>query len=88
MTCDIYHGTNSRYSRKLPYKLHAKAQRLLDQINAAQSLQILRIPAGNRLEKLTGNLKDFWSLRINNQWRIVFWWEDDDAHDVKITDYH
>jgi toxin HigB-1 len=45
-------------------------------------------PAGNRLEKLTGNLKDFWSLRINNQWRIVFWWEDDDAHDVKITDYH
>ncbi|MBN1273165.1 MAG: type II toxin-antitoxin system RelE/ParE family toxin [Candidatus Aminicenantes bacterium] len=70
------------------FELHIKAQRLLDQINAAQSLATLRMPAGNRLEKLTGNLKDFWSLRINNQWRIVFRWEDDDAYNVKITDYH
>jgi len=69
---DVYDGINSRYSRKLPRKLHTKAQRLLAQINAAPSLEFLRIPPGNRLEKLSGDLAGFWSLRINEQWRIIF----------------
>jgi proteic killer suppression protein len=85
---DVYDGTNSRYSRKLPRELHAKARRLFDQINAAPSLEFLRVPPGNKLEKLVGNMKGDWSLRINNQWRIVFRWENNDAYDVRIVDYH
>ena len=88
VTRDVYDGTNSRHTRKLPRELHAKARRLLDQINAAPFLGFLRIPPGNRLEKLFGNLEGFWSIRINDQWRIIFRWIEDDAHDVRITDYH
>jgi proteic killer suppression protein len=88
ITRDIYDGTESRFSRKLHPSLHTKAQRLLDQINAAPSLEFLRIPPGNRFEKLSGKLSGFWSLRINAQWRIIFQWEGDDAYDVQIIDYH
>ncbi|MBU4493926.1 MAG: type II toxin-antitoxin system RelE/ParE family toxin [Candidatus Aminicenantes bacterium] len=88
LTRDIYDGTDSRYSRKLQPSLHAKVQRLLDQINASPSLEFLRIPPSNRFEKLSGNLSGFWSLRINIQWRIIFQWEDDDAYNVQIIDYH
>ncbi|MBW1703411.1 MAG: type II toxin-antitoxin system RelE/ParE family toxin [Deltaproteobacteria bacterium] len=86
-TKDIYNGTDSRYSRKLHRELHAKARRLLDQINAAPSLKFLRIPPGNRLEKLSGHMEGYWSLRINDQWRITFFWSENDAFEVKITDY-
>jgi proteic killer suppression protein len=85
---DVYDGINSPNARKLPLELHSKARRLLDQINAAISLQILRIPPGNRLEKLTGDLTGFWSLRINDRFRIIFRWDGNDAFDVKIKDYH
>jgi proteic killer suppression protein len=85
---DIYHGNNTRNARKLPAALHGKARRLLDQLNAAPSLNFMRIPPGNRLEKLTGDLEKFWSIRINDQWRVVFRWEDEDALDVAIIDYH
>jgi proteic killer suppression protein len=88
LTQDVYDATNSRYSRKLPRHLHAKARRLLDQINAAPSLDMLRTPPSNRLEKLRGDLESHWSLRINEQWRIIFRWEDSDAFEVKIMDYH
>lgn len=71
-TQDIYDGTNSRYARKAPKELHEKARRLLDQINAAPTVEFLRIPPGNRLEKLKGELTGYWSLRINNQWPIIF----------------
>lgn len=57
-------------------------------INNAQEVNDLRIPPANRLEKLKGNLKDYYSIRINNQWRIIFQWENDDAYGVKIVDYH
>jgi proteic killer suppression protein len=87
-TQDIYDGINSRFSRKIPLKLHAKAQRLHDQINAAQSLELLRTPPGNRLEKLSGDLKGLWSLPINEQWRIVFRWTHNHFYDVRIIDYH
>ncbi|MCP3960129.1 MAG: type II toxin-antitoxin system RelE/ParE family toxin [bacterium] len=88
LTQDVYDGTNSRYSRKLPRQLHARARRLLDQINAAPSLDFLRTPPSNRLEKLRGDLVPYRSLRINDQWRIIFLWEGGDASDVRIIDYH
>ena len=87
-TQDIYDGINSRQARKLPRELHAKARRLLDQINAALTLDVLRIPPSNRLEKLKGDQAGFWSLRINDQWRIVFRWQGQDALDVQVIDYH
>lgn len=87
-TQDIYDGVNSRQSRKLPPELHAKARRLLDQINTVSRLDILKTPPSNRLEKLRGNWDGYWSLRINDQWRIVFRWEGTDALDVEIVDYH
>ena len=87
-TRDIYDGVNSRRARKLPRELHDKARRLLDQINAAPTLDMLRIPPSNRLEKLKGDWAGFWSLRINDQWRIVFRWQGQDAMDVQVTDYH
>lgn len=88
MAKDIYDGINSRYSRKLDLLLHAKAQRLFDQINAAPSLEFLRIPPGNQLEKMRGGLSGYWSLRINERWRIIFRWIGNDAYDLKIIDYH
>ena len=85
---DVFHGINSRYARRLPVDLHAKARRLLDQINAAPSLGFLRIPPGNRLERLSGNFEGCWSVRINDQWRVIFRWIENNAVDVRITDYH
>lgn len=87
-TQDIYDGVNSRHARKLPSELHDKARRLLDQISSVSRLEILKTPPSNRLEKLRGNLEGYWSLRINDQWRIVFRWEGREALDVEIVDYH
>jgi len=87
-TQDIYDGLNSRYARKVPKALHAKARRLLDQINAAPDVAFLRIPPSNRLKILHGDFTGYWSLRINDQWRIVFRWQGHDALDVEIIDYH
>ena len=87
-TQDIYDGISSRQARKVPVELHDKARRLLDQMNAAPTLDFLRIPPSNRLEKLRGNLAGYWSIRINSQWRIIFRWEGNDALDVAIIDYH
>jgi len=87
-TQDIYDGINSRHARKLPSELHQKARRLLDQINAAVRVEILNSPPGNRLEKLRGDLVGYWSLRINDQWRVIFRWEGADALNVEILDYH
>ncbi|OGQ96434.1 MAG: plasmid maintenance system killer family protein [Deltaproteobacteria bacterium RIFOXYD12_FULL_57_12] len=85
---DIYHGSISRHARKLPAVLHDRARRLLDQINAAPSLNFLKIPPGNRLEKLSGDYNGFWSVRINEQWRVVFKWQGEDVFEVAILDYH
>ena len=60
----------------------------LRQLHAAEILEDLRIPPSNRLESLSGDLKGFWSMRINQQWRLVFRWNEGKASDVKITDYH
>lgn len=63
-------------------------RRKLRMLNNSQNLTDLQIPPSNRLEKLKGNLKDFYSIRINNQWRIIFKWESGNALDVEIIDYH
>lgn len=64
------------------------ARRKLRMLNNAQSLMDLRIPPGNRLEALKGDLADRFSIRVNDQWRICFAWENGDAHEVEIVDYH
>jgi proteic killer suppression protein len=57
-------------------------------LNNSQDIQDLRIPPSNRLEKLGGNLKDFYSILINKQWRIIFRWSNGNAYEVRIIDYH
>jgi len=64
------------------------AKRKLEAVNAASRLDDLKVPPSNRLEKLKGDLKDFHSIRINDQWRVLFKWIDGDAHEVQIADYH
>jgi toxin HigB-1 len=75
-------------SRKLPFEIQDIARRKLRMINSAQDIQDLRIPPANRLERLKGELKDFHSIRINNQWRIIFQWINNDAFELRIVDYH
>lgn len=87
-TQDIFDGINSKASRYLPLELHSKAGRLLDLINAAANTNDLRVPPGNRLEALKGDKRGFYSVRINDQWRIVFRWLEGDAEDVQVVDYH
>jgi proteic killer suppression protein len=64
------------------------AKRKLEAVNAANRLEDLTIPPSNRLEKLKGNLKEFYSIRINDQWRVIFKWIDGEPHEVRIVDYH
>ncbi len=75
-------------SKKLPFDIQNVARRKLRMINSSQDINDLRIPPANRLEKLKGNLSSNYSIRINNQWRIIFEWKNDDAYEVKILDYH
>jgi proteic killer suppression protein len=76
------------FSRRLPPDLHRKSWQKLAILDAAEMLDDLRIPPGNRLEKLSGNRSGQYSIRINDQWRICFRWEDGNAFEVEITDYH
>ena len=77
-----------RRSKKLPFEIQRVALRKLRMVNAAVSLEDLRIPPANRLEKLSGDRAGQWSIRINDQWRICFSWSSGNAEDVEITDYH
>ena len=79
---------NGDFSKKLPPDIQPKARRKLRMIHNAQDLNDLKVPPGNRLEKLRGNLEGYYSVRVNNQWRIIFEWIDDDAYHVQIIDYH
>jgi proteic killer suppression protein len=76
------------YSRKLPESIQQKAYRKLRMVNNSIDLNDLRLPPGNRLEKLRGDRSGQHSIRINQQWRICFEWSDGDAYNVEITDYH
>jgi proteic killer suppression protein len=75
-------------SRKLPPDIQPAALRKLRLINQARHLNDLRIPPGNRLEALSGDRKGTHSIRINDQWRICFVWNEGGASDVEIVDYH
>ncbi len=75
-------------SRRLPPDIQQVALRKLRMLHRAQSLQDLLVPPANRLERLSGNRAGQYSIRINSQWRICFGWEDGDAIDVEIVDYH
>jgi proteic killer suppression protein len=75
-------------SRRLPPSVQRQAHRKLLLLDAAEALQDLRIPPGNRLERLSGDRSGQHSIRINDQWRICFRWDRGDASDVEITDYH
>jgi len=79
---------NGGRSKRLPGEIQERAFLRPRQLHAAVILEDLRIPPSNRLESLSGDLMDFWSTRINQQWRLVFRWNDGKASDVKITDYH
>ena len=84
--------TEKVYSREGSNKLHRDIQqvalRKLRMINNAKNFNDLRIPPANRLEKLRGDREGQYSIRINDQWRICFTWQEGDAYDVEITDYH
>ena len=79
---------NGIVSKKLPREIQEVARRKLRMINNSIDINDLRIPPANRLEKLKGDLKEFHSIRINDQWRITFKWENENAFEVKIVDYH
>ena len=74
--------------KKPSVEIQQIGRRKLRMLHNSLNLSDLRIPPSNRLEKLTGNLKDFYSIRINNQWRIIFCWEDGNTSAVEIVDYH
>ena len=87
-TEDLYHGRRTSRVRRLPPDIVASALRKMDVIRAAHRLQDLRSPPGNRLEALSGNYEGFYSIRVNQQWRLVFRWEHDSAYELSLKDYH
>ena len=88
-TEDIFDGKNNKNTQKrLPSHLHRIAKRKLDMINTAAALKDLRIPPSNRLEKLHGDRSHQHSIRINDQYRVVFTWINGEASQVEIVDYH
>ena len=85
----MFDGLNTKEARATcPPELWPTARRKLDQINRVRALIELAVPPGNRLERLRGDRLGQHSIRINDQYRICFRWETEDAHDVEITDYH
>jgi len=74
--------------KNLPNDIQQIGRRKLRMLNNSQNLIDLRIPPSNKLEKLSGKMKDFYSIRISDQWRIVYKWEDGNAMEVTIIDYH
>ncbi len=79
---------NGERINKLSLEVQTIARRKLRMLNNSQNINDLKIPPSNRLEKLKGKLKNFYSIRINDQWRIIFIWQNNNAHNVEIIDYH
>ena len=79
---------NREFSKKLPSDIQVIAFRKLRMLNRSYTLDDLRVPPSNHLEKLKGDKEGFYSIRINDQWRICFKWEDGNAFEVEIVDYH
>jgi len=87
-TEDLFHGIVRLRRGRFPRDIVALALRKLDMLNGAVALPDLRSPPGNRLERLHGDLEGLHSIRVNDQWRLVFRWVGSDAHDVRLVDYH
>ncbi len=79
---------NGERVKNLPLEIQQMGRRKLRMLNNSQNLKDLRIPPSNKLEKLSGKMENFYSIRINDQWRIVFKWDDANASEVTIIDYH
>ena len=84
-TESIWKGVRVKH---IPGEIQEAGRRKLRMLNNSQNIADLKIPPSNRLEKLKGNLKDYYSIRINDQWRIVFKWNNSNAYEVEIIDYH
>ena len=83
--------TQALYAGDSPRRFHAfqmQAERKLQMLDSANAIEDLRNPPGNRLEKLSGDRADQWSIRINSQWRVCFRFEDGHAYGIEIIDYH
>jgi proteic killer suppression protein len=87
-TEDIYHGRDSKAARRISRTLWPRIQMKLDLVNAAISLEDLQSPPANRLERLRGDLNGFYSIRVNQQYRLVFRFEAGNCTDLRCTDYH
>ncbi|MEJ0102010.1 MAG: type II toxin-antitoxin system RelE/ParE family toxin [Bacteroidota bacterium] len=77
-----------RLPNRLPNEVQEIGRRKLRMLNNSQNIMDLTVPPANRLEKLKGNRKEFYSIRINDQWRIIFKWNNGNAFEVEIIDYH
>lgn len=87
-TADVYYGRDTKDARRLPKTIWPVIRRKLDALHRARTLADLRLPAGNRLEALKGSRVGTYSLRVNDQYRITFRFEDGHANDVNCEDYH
>ena len=87
-TADLFRERNTRAARRVPRALWRGVQRKLKALDVAVRLADLAIPAGNRLERLKGDRSGRYSVRINDQYRLTFRWEEGHAHEVQVEDYH
>ena len=87
-TADLFRERNTRDARRIPRELWRSAQRKLKAIDVAVRLEDLTIPSGNRLERLKGDQAGRYSIRINDQYRVTFRWEQQHAYEVRVEDYH
>jgi proteic killer suppression protein len=87
-TADVFRERNTRAARRIPRELWRNVQRKLKLLDAAARLDDLLVPAGNRLELLKGNQTGRHSIRVNDQYRITFQWENGNAYEVRVEDYH
>jgi len=85
---DLFYDRKSREIRRFPNELRRVARRMLLYLHEAADLSDLKVPPGNRLEALKGDLRGYHSIRINDQWRLVFRWNRGHAENVQIVDYH
>jgi proteic killer suppression protein len=85
---DLFEDEHTKETRRVPNGLRRAARRKLLYLHDAAELNDLRVPSGNRLEALKGDRKGCYSIRINDQWRVVFRWENNNAYEVQVIDYH
>jgi toxin HigB-1 len=87
-TADLFRERNTRFARRIPREIWRVVQRKLLLLDAAGRIEDLMIPAGNRLERLRGHLAGRHSIRVNDQYRVTFRWENGNAYEVLVEDYH